>query len=303
MKQIKNLFGMTLFFLFIGHSYNARADLPKNYKNLSAKDKQSLIWEKVSQKPYETLPKLTAQLFLQALGSPNLLNLKPTLDHNSDEIPFGRIKFIHTYGSCALVEWKPVENTYTGMFQSGGLGIVRMGWAAPPQLVGYIPGMAVKLFIDKSSSVNLQLMNSLDGQGENANYFSEIFSNKIAEPKKFIIRVLGNIFKLATKNPFYLPVDHLARINSQGLLTKETNFPEVLSFKPRHSNWIPSNSKTDLRDTLLYIEPSEVLYDIYDDKSALIATLEMKTRFVNSAYCDRKLFFRHNSIEEFEKNN
>lgn len=302
-RQIKNLFKTVLFFLFLGFSISSRAELPENYKDLSAKDKQSLIWKNVSENPYETLPKLTTQVLLQALGAPNLLNLKPTLNHDSDEVPRGRIKFIHTYGSCALIEWKPIENSYTGMFRSGGLGIARLGWGVPPQLVGYIPGMAIKLFIDSSSSVNLQVMNSLDGQGKNANYFSKNFSNKIDEPKNFIIRTLANIFKVATKNPFYLPVDHLARINSQGLQIENTNFPDVLFFKPRHPEWIPANSKKDLRETLLYLEPSEVLYDIYDDKSTLIATLEMKSKFINSAYCDKKLFFRHNSVEEFENNN
>lgn len=281
-------------------SLGARAELPQNYQQQSEDQKLRMLWNNLSSTPYENLPGLTSRLLLQALGSTALLSLKKTIDTSSDEMPEGRIKFIHTYGSCVAVEFVPASVKYTGIFQSGAIGIARLGWAAPPEFLGHIPGMAVKFLVSGKPSVNIQVMNSLNGQGDNANFFAKSFSNQLEEPKGAVLEALGNLFKLATKNPFYLPVGHLARQDRDGTIVGNAKAPEILQLEPRHSDWISRNSKEDLRNTLTQIRKGSVLYDMYGVDGAdreWLGTLRTISPFVNSEYCDKKIFFQHNSVE------
>lgn len=292
---------ITIFSLsFLVFSETGFSALPNNYVNLLASEKLQHLWGQVSQSPYNHLPGLSSRLLLQALGASAALNLKPTIQVVSDEMPFGRIKFIHTHGSCAKVELVTVDSPFTGIFKSGASGLARLGWAAPPELAGYIPGMAVKFLVDSNPSVNIQVMNSLDGQGLSANFFERTFSNQIAEPTNPIIQILAGLFKRATKNPFYLPVNHLASVQKDGLKVPQAIYPDVLNFEPRHPDWISKDSHQDLRLTLVDFNSGTILYDVFGslgDNSYRIGVLKITSQFISSKYCDEKLFFQHNTLE------
>lgn len=283
----------------------ANSILPENYQSLSATQKQNLLWSSLASEPYEQLPGFSRRLFLQALGSSALLNLKPTMTHSSDEMPKGRIKFIHTYGSCARAQFEMTqENPYTGLFQESSLAIIRLGWAAPPETVGYIPGLAIKLLVDGKPSKNLQVMNSLEGQGDNQNFFAKDFSNIISEPESALLKTLALIFKTASTNPFELTVDHLAKVDSAGNSIRQFQAPRQLVFIPTRQAQLPTRTTADLRDQLERFNPGTVLYRIYargEHKQALsqndalieIGRLVLRSKFVASRYCDEKLFFQH----------
>ncbi len=291
MKALIHFFVLTL-------AISARAELPQNYQNLDAHDKLTTLWNNISEHPYEKLPGLTNRLLLQALGSKATLNLMASFQHESDEIPNGRIKFIHTYGSCGQVQLVTQENSYSGIFKTGALGVARLGWAAPPELAGYIPGMAVKFLIDGRPSVNIHVLNSLDGQGKNANYFAKIFTNRLQKPKNPILQTLAGLFTLSIASPFYLSVDHLASTDNHGYPVNNPSFPETLQFVPRHPDWISEDAKEDLREYLPKLRSGTVLYDVYGISGGEVQTigsLKMTSKFVNSEYCDRHLFFQHHA--------
>ncbi len=291
--------------LIVAASSFSFAQLPDDYQTWSADEKQEWLWNDLEATMYEELPGFGTRLFLQALGTPALLSLKKTMTHESDEMPEGRIKFIHTYGSCARAEFQIThQNSYTGLFQTGAPAIVRLGWAAPPEIAGHIPGMAVKLFIDGMPSKNLQVMKSLDGQGPNQNFFQYPFSNIIEEPRGAALRALAGIFKTASTNPFELPLNHLATVDLEGRTIKKAKAPRQITFQPTPQVQLPSRYQPDLRDVLAkHFKPNMVLYKIYaageglaplKDTPKLIGRLILRSEFVNSEYCDLNLFFQHN---------
>lgn len=291
--------------LILSFSSVANSALPEGYQPLSADQKQNILWSNLASEPYEHLPGFSRRLFLQALGSSSLLNLRPTLTHSNDEMPEGRIKFIHTYGSCARAQFEMThENPYSGLFQESSPAIIRLGWAAPPETVGYIPGMAIKILVDGKPSKNIQAMNSLEGQGENQNFFAKDFSNFISEPESALLKTLALIFKTATTNPFELTVDHLARVDSHGQNIRQFHAPRQLIFEPTRQAQLPTKTTADLRNQLERFNPGIVLYRIYargqhkqdftqDDALVEIGRLVLRSKFVSSSYCDEKLFFQH----------
>jgi hypothetical protein len=285
---------------------NSLAQLPDDYQTWFAEEKQEWLWNNIEAEAYgEDLPGFGSNLFLQALGSSALLSLEKTMTHESDEMPEGRIKFIHTFGSCAKAEFEMThENPYSGLFQTGAPAIIRLGWAAPPQLVGHTPGMAIKLLVDGQSSKNLQVMKSLDGQGANQNYFQHVFSNIIPEPEGKLLQTLSLIFKTASTNPLELTLDHVASVDLEGNLQTKVRAPRQILFQPTPQAQLPTYSPYDLRQVLASkFNANTVLYRIYaaglgrgalnGQNAKLIGRLVLRSEFVASEYCDRQLFFQH----------
>jgi hypothetical protein len=282
------------------------AKLPEDYQTLTAGEKQQKLWEELDSNYPDVLPGFAKRLFLQAVGTRAMLSLKKTMTHTSDEMPEGRVKFIHTYGSCAQAEFQIThQNPYTGLFQSGAPAIIRIGWGAPPELVGHIPGMAVKLLVDGLPSKNLHVMNSLDGQGSNKNFFQNSFSNIIDEPKNSVLRLLAQAFKIASTNPFELPLNHLAAVDSKGYPAPTAKAPRQIIFQPTQEVQMLTEYKIDLREALSKppFDAETVLYNIYAageglaplvSPPILIGQLILKSKFFSNEYCDKKLFFQHN---------
>src|SRR5262245_5097439 len=124
-----------------------------------------------------------------------LLDMRVTLDRVSDELPVGRKKIFHKLGTVATVELRPVGNSrYTGLFR-GGCGLVRLSLSAGPFEFGYTPGLALKMFVDGAPSENLMVMNSLDGQDDNHNFFAATFTNVLPEPQKITRKLLMKILR------------------------------------------------------------------------------------------------------------
>ena len=306
----------SLLFFTVLTSNLAFAQLPKNYQSLTADQKQSVLWSNISQNPYKELPSLGNSVLKSVLGSINSVNLTPTIETVSDEMPMvglpflkhPRVKFIHASGTCGQIEFVPspeASQKATGVFASGSIGVARLGWAMPPQLGTYIPGLAVKFLINGHPSVNLQVMNSLDGQGQNANYFAKTFSNLINEPVNPVTKALSNLFKLATSNPFYLPVHHVAKIESNGQKVQNPIVPEVLQFVPVQTQFIAENSTQDLRLKLTQMPIGSELYQVYgitQSEKTRLGSLFLRSEFVNSEYCDKYLFFQHHTVESAQKN-
>ena len=280
----------------------------EDYEALSGCEKQDYLWEtRILPSVYgeggSVRPSFDGaggwQALLSAPGA--LLSLGRSFDHISDEMPRGRRKFIHSFGSVALIEFQALpDSPYSGVLSADSVcGLARLSLAGPPAVIGYTPGMALKFFVDGQPSVNLQVMNSLSGQGGNENFFENPFSNSIEEPTGFVLRSLAWWFGLFVDNPFYLGLDHVASITPEGEVVEQPVAPHELVFVAADGVSIPPDTDRDVRDELADIEPGTVLYEVYarDSEDAgedlLIGHIVTISPFEASEWGDQKLFFRH----------
>jgi len=118
-----------------------------------------------------------------------------SLTAQGDELEQGRRKLVHAFGAEArfrFVANRGVASRYTGIFQSGADCVIgRLSVATKPTDTHSVPALALKFFIDDNHpSVNLQVMNSIDGQ-EGYNFFEKTFSNIIPPATSFATRLLA----------------------------------------------------------------------------------------------------------------
>lgn len=297
---------MKLIFILFACVLNSHSlfALSTNYQSLTAQQKKVELWNEIKANPYSELPQLNSGIGIGfILSSLNTFSsLAVSFDHTDDIMPIGRRKIIHPFGSVAPIRWESEKNNpYTGIFQSGGVGLARLSIAGDPDLLGMTTGMAIKIFINKQPSVNLQVMYSLDGQGNDNNFFAHNFTNNIPEPKSLILKPLAALFALVQNPPTYLPVDHFAAVNRKGVNIDNPVAPYALVFKPSAEveNLFPSDSTNDFRNDLASLNIGTTIYDIYalknksDRSPILIGHLVIEDHFVASEFEDQKLFFQH----------
>lgn len=291
------IFINTTLFCFCLNTY---AQLPVNYQGLSASEKQDIIWAEINKSHNEEpLPSLTGTSFKEVLAKlKGLFNLRPTFDYSSDELPEGRVKIIHANGSVGKVAFIPTANhPFTGIYQSGAIGVARLSLATPPSDDNYIPGMAIKLLVSQHASLNLQVMNLLEGQQGNWNYFAKEFSNQIPHPTSWTLKAIEKVFEWTRDPANNLPLWHLAAWTSEGRFDGIPVFPERLYFKP--TAWvkeiIAEQSREDFRVSFLNV-PEGALYEIYGEYQGSeyhIGTLMLESTLLASNYGDKNLFFQH----------
>ena len=285
---------------------NKRDSLPNGYEKLSSSAKRDELWKRVSVTPYATQD--------LSLNGPNIFDLfrllndeflSATFINRGDQMAVGRNKLIHANGTTAKVRWAPVANEFTGVFQSGAVGLARLSIAVPASN-NFTPGMAVKLFIDGQPSTNFVAMYSLDGQGSDNGFFSHSFSTAIDEPRGLSLKILAHFFSEALKKVDHPPVDErtisltdMASIESDGTKPAQVNAPYSLTFSPSNGlSETVSDTANDFRVGLGRIEQGTVLYEIYarataDSEPVLVGQLVSESTFVASDYEDHKLFFKH----------
>jgi hypothetical protein len=298
MRRCLSLMMSGLIYFSVNSSLHAQ--LPADYMDLAAAEKQTLLWNEITQSHEEDpLPKISGTGFSGVLEKLNgLFNLSPTFDHISDELPKGRVKIIHANGSVGKIAFIPGTNhPFTGIYQHGALGLARFSLAAPAADDSYIPGMAIKLFISQNPSLNLHIMNKLEGQKENWNYFAKDFSNKIAHPTSWTLMAIEKIFAWTRDPANDLPLWHLAAWTSDGQHSGIPVYPERVFFSPTTSvqQIIPENSREDFRTSLLKVPlgPIYEVFGMYQGKQYHIGTLMLESTILASNYGDKNLFFQH----------
>ncbi len=286
--------------IYLSLHSNVHAQLPEHYVEMTAIEKQTLLWNQVTQSHEEnSLPEISGTGFSGVLEKlKGLFNLSPTFDHNSDELPEGRIKILHANGSVGKIAFIPGANhPFTGIYKTGAIGLARFSLAAPASNDSYIPGMAIKFFISQNSSLNLHVMNRLEGQKANWNYFAKDFSNKIAHPTSWTLLAIEKIFEWTRDPANNLPLWHLAAWTSEGKSNELPVYPERIFFTPATEvqELIPANSREDFRTSLLQVPlgPIYEVYGMYQDQQYHIGTLMLESRILASDYGDKNLFFQH----------
>jgi hypothetical protein len=241
--------------------------------------------------------------------------LTTTFDRSSsDEMPGGRPKLIHAFGSVAKIEfaldpapppsnpWIAPEHRrpYTGLVAPGQVvsGIARLSLAGLTP--SFSPGIAVKLFVDGRESANFQAMFRIDGQGDDKNFFANAFSNEVPPPAGFAGQALDAVFKTVKRDSTFLPVTALGRYAVDGSEDPSPRSPRTLSLVPTpevHQR-ISSSTTEDFRIGLRWIPPGTALYDVYasdarNDRPVHIGTIRTASYLIASAHGDAELFFRH----------
>ncbi|HAZ11197.1 MAG: hypothetical protein A2X86_08505 [Bdellovibrionales bacterium GWA2_49_15] len=292
---------LTVFFFLLSLSLSANSTVSQDYESWSAREKQDYLWKQVEKSQYaeNQLPSsLSLFSMVKLLSSKYLI---ATFKHSSDELPMGRKKLIHSFGTVAKISFLSIPSSYTGVLKSGAIGVVRFSLAGAG--ASYTPGFGLKFLVDGHPSLNIMAMYSLDGQGEDRNYFSNPFTTTIGEPSSPFLKLPLRAFSKAVKlfnsdaSPFVLPVGHMAAMQSNGSVELAPVIPRHLKFVPVFGGF-DSGDKTDLRVQLGRLRPGTVLYKVYaqslkDEELEYLGDLVLTSSFVASCFGDEGLFFRH----------
>ena len=285
--------------LFVSQLSFAAAKLPTNYQSYSAEEKLATLERFIARSEYKELPTTFPLTSMWKLFSTSFLNT--TMDRASDEMPQGRLKLIHSFGAAARVNFVVTaqENPYTGIFKTGAQGLLRASLAHP--FPSYTPGFGLKFLIDGKKSVNVFAMNSLDGQGDNRNFFAKAFRTKIDMPQSAPLKLLAEIFGKAMRrfdvngSPVHLPLDHVAAINVDGTKVAKAVYPDHLVFVPAIDGFNP-HSQEDLRLQLGRLASGTPLYHVFAEDNngrRLLGKLVLEGEFISSEFGDYNLFFEH----------
>ncbi|KAK9839789.1 hypothetical protein WJX81_001961 [Elliptochloris bilobata] len=261
-----------------------RMVLPDGYEELSAVEKQSVLWKNCTETAYNTPADLADHA-----SDPNLLiglvvlsplHTHTTFLHASDEMPFGRTKLIHGHGSAGTIELRVPAGSkapFTGMFGATSVGVAS------------------------------------DGQGDDVNYFRNTFSNIFPPPQSTGMKIVDGAFQgsiatlpgTATDKPEAARIEPLydaAKVNPDGTPVTDVVEPYQLFFTPtaKVTALYEDVKKKDFREALATIEPAQVLWDVSakgtsdeNEKAVPIGQLVLTSKIVASSYCDDSLFFQH----------
>jgi len=280
----------------------------KNYIALSSSEKMEKIWSNCleNSKPLDWFGNFKMVGLL-------LERMCPTFQAPGDELPYEgwmtgyRDKYIHTVGAVGQVEWRSTGNhSYTGIFEGSSNGIARLSFAAKPGKDPPItaPGMGLKFLRDGMDSANLVAMFSVNGQ-ESWNFFKNNFSNHIPEIDSS--QVVGAAkFASATRQIRQVGLSDWGRFGEDGGLTSNPVFPFRLRFEPTGDIQFSDAYKQPFTEDLKTIPQGTTLYRVFamDKPSELggeernIGDLVLVSDMVTSNWADKRLFFRHQDMEE-----
>lgn len=318
-------------------SRRSYAFLPAGYEAQTAAQKQAVLWKVVSETAYAPRCRPASGLFLAALAAPtSILSMSTSLDRASDELPVGRRKMVHPFGTVATFDFVPdaaAATGYTGLLAPSSApvhGVIRASLGGDPNVIGFTPGIALKFLVDGKSSVNVVAMNSLMGQSRDTNFLRKPLINDLPDPHagldrsaSFLDWAKADSFALgqnvaflpamaqgpARATPNFLHVDHLAVRGVDGRVVPEAErrSPAHLVFRAPNVlvQWwdVPQNRGFDYRDMLSALSAGTILYEVFAQTTATspevrIGVIKTTNKFVASTWGDYRLFFRHNDHQK-----
>lgn len=278
-----------------------------DYPQLGSAQQLDVQWRSVLCTEYDVPPSMTTSTWTVLsngvrAAATSLFRLERAFTNETDFLDRGRRKLLHPYGSVAQVTWvraevEPTCGDYSGLFAEPSLlGLARMGWGADPAAGGYIPGIAVKFFVEGQDSVNLHLINSLDADPDAPNFFAKTLSNVIPEPEGRVIRGFIRLASYVVDNPLELTVDDMAAWTAAGTLVSQPVSPRVLAFEPTAEAFERYDIDLDFRDAFASYPVATPLYDAYvvdGECRQALGTLYTSSRLVASEWGDNRLHFQH----------
>lgn len=293
--------------------------LPGDYEAWNAKKKLQFLWEeKIMKSAYpEGFPPIEDVNVFGLIGTD--YSVKMGLE--TDQAPPGWKKAIHPRGSVAQVKFEPSKNQpFTGLFETGGIGLLRMSITGKPDDRGFAPGLALKILVDGKPSRNVSALIRLKGS-DDRNLFRGDFSNIVPSEKDLGLQAINLVFRRASKYPRKLYMQDWAEVRSTGEVVESARWPfqvffrptdEVNHFKPPHEDFRKelSTLKPGVKVfDVLAVDPGEYTddaaskaareiekdHEAYKSKTVVIGAIKSTSRFVASSYGDSYLFFKHQS--------
>jgi len=235
-------------------------------------------------------------------------NMADTFDQYQDTLPSGRPKLIHARGSLAAVKFNVVANPkgHTGLFATGGDScIARLSTALDPSKGAFTPGMAIKCYRDNQPSGNIISMYSLDGQGDNWDFFAHQFSNVVPEPTSEALKILGKAtFDRASRCATHLSLKQWSAIDQTGKVASNPSWPVQMLLVPAGVHFSTAKGHADFRNDLASIAVGSKLWDVFvsekanDGLSYKIGEIVTAGKFVASDFSDNTVFFQHDRGED-----
>jgi len=291
-----------------------------SYQASSAANKLSIIMDKLEATKGQS-GKYPSSFDLLGIFSDST-SMDTSLQFQSDELPEGRPKYIHSVGTVARVKFESSGNhQYTGVFEGSDTGIVRLSSAVdqdkaaeydPSQANGksLAPGFGLKFLRDGMKSCNLVAMYHVDGQSSH-NFFKETFTNQIGVPGEGSAptNTLAQKFATAESGEGWVGkvgLSDMALSGQDGKPAADPNYPFYLEFVPTSevSNLFPDDySGTYFTDQLATLKSGTVLWDVRAIEkpgaaAVSIGSLVMTSDMFKSTWGDEHLFFQHQAWPE-----
>lgn len=295
-------------------SFREPASIPHSYESMTACQKQEVLWREIVKTEYKVLPDYRPLGLAQVLAmSRQEVAIKGR--HVSDFAPEGWRKFLHGRASVAKVQFIPDNHSYSGLFQGADCGLLRLSLTSKVTSSRPVaPGLALKLLRSGHQSANVSALVSLEGQGQDFNFFKNSMSNIVPIGNSLGQRMVHRIFLAATKYPEELEVKDFAKWDQEGKKVDSIKSPRQLFFVPLVS--AESSAKShDVRQDFKKIPAGSAIYEIratadkysnfdyskYDEEtkqiylkeSVLIGKLVTTSEFIASEFGDEGIFFRH----------
>ena len=165
---------------------------------------------------------------------PNALNIlaesiKTSFDDEWDNMPAGRVKYIHMIGAVCPFVVDIKDSPFTGIFQDGeSHGMIRMGSAAAIDggNGGVTPGGGVKFFRTGRSSANFVILNQLGPMVDNNyNFFAVPMSNHIPEDAPAFLIPVALKFCQAQSCPTKVGLSDVCKYDQEGNEAENVVFP------------------------------------------------------------------------------
>lgn len=260
---------------------------PVEYRTWSVERKLNFIWSRIAASEYEDLPPFQPIDILGLLFTP----LRKKMDDRADESPAGWKKAIHAHGTVAQVEYISTgDHSYTGLWQ-GATGLVRLSVTGDPVKRGFAPGLALKMLVNGQDSANFSALYTLNGQGQDHNFFAHSLSNIVPVVNEFGPKFINSIFRRVTRYPTKLSLQDFGLFDRTGQAIATPNSPAQISLVPELQF---VNTPHDFRQDLTPLPVETKLFTVTVSESGqVIGHLVTKSKFVASAYGDSQLFFRH----------
>jgi len=285
----------------------------------SAAGQRAALWADVSAEPYEDLPDPQG---LDLVASLSKSHLRKAFDQDTD-VRDDRRKTFHDSGTVALVDFVPAgaeglsgrvdpgraapEPCYTGLFRSGAAGLVRLSLA--DDAGAYIPGVALKLFVDGQPSKNVLAIPDFNVQSS-SDFFARSPTTLLPGPdavegwlRRQQIRLFAAIQRRAVPEALKLSLNPLAEVDRSGAPVADPCAPNQVIFRPGEVA-IPADAEGDFRELIAeHARPGAVLYRLYakdagSDEERFLGELRLESEFVASAFGDRRLHFVHHEWTE-----
>lgn len=239
-------------------------------------------------------------------------SVQTSFDDNSDFMPRGREKVIHSVGSVCPFRFDiDAASPFTGVFKpsSSSLGFVRLGSAtAVDTSSGVVPGLGLKFLRTGVPSGNFVALVKLTPlPDKNYNFFALNFSNHIP-PAEGVIAVLAKKFNQVSQCVSQVGLSDLATFDVDGARSPVPVFPYKLVLKPNVAISSAPTSSPGLQEAINAAVPAGTrLFDVYaystvqDFAAGAIAHLGAITTTdacVTSQFGDTQMMFRHQRIED-----